>query len=756
MIGDDGTPIGPWTDSSELPLPWPPQGWTPGPIDAANSLAASANEPPPPPAFVADAGAVPAPPPPDVAAPPAPAPPVPPAAAPPTGGQEPAPAPAPPAAGSSLPPPPLSTERLLFPFGPIGELAGVPGVVMPSPADMHYAETVKQLDENPFDATGDVRGDLDPKETQRYFNDLYTRDPLKAQELESSIRVRRDKMVADLQSEKLRADIEARRRNADNYRAAMESVRTRRAQIDADADRLAAEKVDPMAGISTGQSIAGIVGAMIGGLYQARHGGENAGLKAWMAMIDRNIERQRMDLTNRREALSRKDNILAREVAEHGDVFRATEAMREAAVKQMDAELARRQLDFAPRGTTFMSIAKDRAQLAASQAEHRQKTEQKAWEDGLKLNDAYRQERVIAETERQNRAQNYLRALEIQESAATRRDARALARSDKEAERADKESERDRQFAIGGIGHVQIGPDRKPVTGPNGRPVVIYDDLRNADGKIWRAPSPTVHEKLLEKKTSTEIITGMYDRILALRARVGGESRAFNSDERQEMEGIRAELTLLTKRGTQGMSSDKDMDMLQEAAGANDVSSFRDKTATFKTARSRRVTELNAAFRNARYTGPELVYPEPEPAKNTPAEDATQRLMQKPTETADDIIKRELGSIAAKRGYPIDPTMNEDDRRTYWDVVTKSREDHDPGASTEQRAQIKQLTAAAAGGSVDAKKTLERVAASAHTARLRELAAEAVRSLAPRGPTPAGPRSEAVAIPDELKLPGLP
>jgi len=100
---------------------------------------------------------------------------------------------------------------------------------------------------------------------------------------------------------------------------------------------------------------------------------------------------------------------------------------------------------------------------------------------------------------------------------------------------------------------------------------------------------------------------------------------------------------------------------------------------------------------------------------------------------------------------------NDDDRKAYWDIVASADRSHDPGASTDQRSQLEQLTARAGAGGpdgADARKMLEQVASGANTARLRELAAAALRSLAPKGPTPRGPASEALQIPDELRFPG--
>ncbi len=757
MTGDDGTPIGPWTDSADLP--WPPPSWRPpvdlGPVgDLAGIPAPDGGQAPAvAPAMAGDvSAAVPIPPPPlgpagaaSFGAPPLPQlgalsgpdqPQPPPVPLGPIGDLAGIPPPSGPA--QDAPPPPLSTERLAFPFGPVGDLAGVPGVVMPSPADQHYAETAKQLDANPFDATGDVRGDLDPKETQRYFNDLYARDPLKAQELESTIRARREKMTADAQSEQLRANIEAQRRNYANYQREMERVKTRRAQIDADSDRLAAQRIDPMAGISTGQSIAGIVGAMIGGLYQARHGGENMGLKSWMATIDRNIERQRADITNRRSALERQDSVLAREVAEHGDVLRASEAMREAAVKQMDAELARRQLDFSPRGTTFMGIAKDRAQLAASMAEHRQKTDQKAWEDGLKLNDAYRQERAQQETERQNRAQNYLRALEIQESAATRRDANAARRDDKAYERTDKENERVRQYAIGGIPSAQLGQDGNPVIDKDGKAIVNYDVLRNKDGSIWLAESPEATRELRQKAASAENVASIIDEIRSIRGRVGGESKLLNSAERQRLEVLQARARLLTKEGTQGMSSDKDAEVLSDASGTGDAASWRDQDARLLEARERTTSALNVALRKAKYSGPDIRFPDLTNAKRADIADDTETgLKSRGTGNPERVRSEELARQARALGVPIENGVVMWSRKPgAWeqarDAANAATQDYgSSGVTPKQRGDISDLADRAISGDRASLETLQNLTrpGQANSKAVVQLAKEALNRI---------------------------
>jgi hypothetical protein len=669
---------------------------------------------------------------------------------------QPPPEPAPPPPMPYATPPPKSVAEFpgvsITTEGQPGAPAlGPPPVAGPplSPEEEHYRQTAEQYSGNPLAIPDDA-------ERQRRLNEL---DPFQLAEANTRDQQARAEMVTRRRKEIADADALAARQHADDWKAANARTQAQMDALLADADKLANTKVDPSGGVHGGRLVAGVIASIIGGLVQGRTGSaRNAGLDALTGAIDRGIDAQKADLANKREAINMKRNVLGAEFARHGDMYQAEEAVRLATWKHVDDTLAFEQQNYDPRGRTALLIANQRQQIRGAMQQAAAATRQKFFDNNIKLQDSARQQQLADETLRHNRTSEYVQLRELDERRADREEARDQRRADKSAEHADKESERDRQFAIGGTAHVQVGDDGKPVLGADGKPAVSYDDLRNADGSRWRAASPEETSKLREKKTAATQLTKLYDRVLAIRDRAGGESKWGNSDDYQELKGLEKEILLLKKQGTQGMSSDADMENLAGAAGAEDVTSFRSRAAGLKAARARTVDTLNQSFRDARYSGPQLVFPEPEPAKNTPAEDRTQRLIQKPNESLDDVVKAEIDKRTAARGYPLD-IGDPADQALYQEALAAGRKGFDPGASVEQRGNIDALARQAAGAGEDAaaaRQVLQQIARGADTSRLRSLAGDALEAIErSKRPAPRGPTSAAVVVPDELKL-GVP
>ncbi len=506
------------------------------------------------------------------------------------------------------------------------------------------------------------------------------------------------------------------------YAMRLEATRVAQAKADAiaaDAQRLADTKIDPTGGISVGQGIAGVLAAAMGGLVRGRTGSNvNPGMDALDSVINRGIEVQKANLANKREGLAARRSALADEYARTGNLDHAADVVRIAALKHAEDLLSIQQLDYARGGTTDLKIAAQKAAIAQAQAQAMAGITQKNYDNSLKLQDAARQQEIADETRRKNREDAYLRAQELANARADRKDAQVARADEKATERADKEAERDRQFAIGGVDGA---------------------DLRNPDNTVWRVADPQVRKDLGDKITAAKSLVKLYDRALAIRDRVGGESGLFNSPDRQELEQIEAEVKILRKQGTQGMSSDEDMQNLAQAGGAKDIASFRSRSPGIEIARARLQDQLNDALKTARYRGPAITFPKAPATKNTADEDATQNLLQAPSTSVGNefeaaIAKRTLGlspdesrALAVKPGEWTRDTLNPQ-QRAILDEVART---YDPSASIDQQHQIADLGIAAAGTSPDALAAaakLQRVATDAHTTRLRELARQALQS----------------------------
>ena len=617
-------------------------------------------------------------------------------------------------------------------MSPKGEVAGE-AYAPARTAEQQYRDSAKKLTESPFDpATGDLRSDVSDADAQRYMNDLATRDPAKFAEVSTQL--------ADIKTKRALAE-KARIADADwkveqaNHRARTEAIRVANAKaaaIDADAQRIANTKIDPTGGLSGGQRIAGVLGAIIGGLVQGRTGSaRNAGMDALNDVINRGIEMQKANLANQREGIAGRRSALAEEYARTNDTFHAQEVIRLAALKHADETLATEQQKYSPRGTSFQKIASLRAQVGAAQAEAKAKVAQTYFDNSLKASKQATEEMQQREVMRHNRASEGIDYAKIKSEEENRKLQRQLHASDKADERADKAAERVRQFAIGGIPKVQTDPDGKPVMGPDGKPTITYDVLRNDDNTVWEAESPEATRELRQKKTSATEVISIIDEIRAIRNRVGGESKLLNSDEAQRLEVLQNRAKLLTKAGTQGMSSDKDMDTIEGASGTSDASSWRSQDAKLAEARARTASSLNTAFRDAKYRGPVIAFPEGgAKTEDTPEEIRNQRLFQKPDVSFDDAARRDLldAQRAAGKEMGLDAS-NPEDQAVISGSLARTRADWDPAASPEQQRGIRELGIAARGDDANgaaARALLGKLAEEAQTTKLRSLAKSAL------------------------------
>lgn len=153
----------------------------------------------------------------------------------------------------------------------------------------------------------------------------------------------------------------------------------------------------------------------------------------------------------------------------------------------------------------------------------------------------------------------------------------------------------------------------------------------NKDGKPFKARNAEVATKLTKQANAAREVADIIDEVIAIRNRSGGESKLWNSDDRQALDVLQNRLIILEKGGTEGMSSDEDMKKLAAAIGADDVSSFRSRSAGLEKGRERTVGFLNQTLRSNQYTGKPVTVPNrfnlPK-AKLTAAEEISARAMK--------------------------------------------------------------------------------------------------------------------------------
>lgn len=136
--------------------------------------------------------------------------------------------------------------------------------------------------------------------------------------------------------------------------------------------------------------------------------------------------------------------------------------------------------------------------------------------------------------------------------------------------------------------------------------------------------------------------------IYAKSSRFTTASEWANSKEHQRLKVIEKEIAKVAKKGTQGMSSDEDMKNLRGAAGADNLTSFRDQAGKLGEARDLIQRNLYAAAKNRGYQGDASPFTYVDPITNRPEptpeeKDLTQMLEYDPLRNSNADLIKDLG-----------------------------------------------------------------------------------------------------------------
>lgn len=422
----------------------------------------------------------------------------------------------------------------------------------------------------------------------------------------------KEKMLA---AGKLEADTQ-RLRDAENsariYQDSVRDAQERAKQLDIEARQIADE--NPLDSISGGRKIMGVLASIVGG-FMANKTGRNMGLEAvdQIANDAMQLHAQKLQLNARQQA------GIGDQIARAGDVSKASEAVRlavyDGAIKQLETKVQ----DFDPRGTTALRVMDDINALKQRRADALQKYfdgEQKRLEDQRKYElDAMKvqqEQQRIAETARNNKAQIGLGYSRIaQDERQSKRSAeleqkKLDAQTTKDlATKAQAEEKEMRELGVSAPPTASFDAD--------GNLVVTKSTgyLKNADGKEWKIPLADEAKEFRKKKAAADAIVYNLDQLRQLREDVGGESSVWNSDAYQRAQVIKNNLIILKKAGTQGMSSDEDMNKIIAALGAKDPTSFRAQMASLDEGRAQVEKQLNIEAQALHYNGDAITYPDP-------------------------------------------------------------------------------------------------------------------------------------------------
>lgn len=394
--------LGPSLADNEYPVPWPPPHWgeagqdPDAPVQPDEQIAPGITGPAPAGPFTPAEIAAAPPPGPDLTAPPPGPPPVdaslaglpadqsapgggplPPdsAAAMPAFGPQPEGAPQPPIGIAGPPAPPPGPVEMPY-AGPAAAQLGPPpgptvaGPVIPiAPEQLDLSETPTRESTVLGEYADHVLDIPDPVLRSKAFTELYTANPEEALRQKDLWDAKNSNDTAAALYRESERNAAKARANAEAWQAAEAKTADQMKQVNADVQRIANTKIDPGGGLSWWQKGAGILGAIVGGLYQGKTGAaRNAGLDAYETVINRGIEAQKADLERQMQGAQMRKSLLGEEYARHGDMFRAQETVRMVAYEQAINRLQFEQQNYTAGGTTALRIANDIAELRQRQA----------------------------------------------------------------------------------------------------------------------------------------------------------------------------------------------------------------------------------------------------------------------------------------------------------------------------------------------------------------------------------------------------
>lgn len=314
------------------------------------------------------------------------------------------PAPDPFAPPAFLPMPIEPVTGQLEPAGmpPESTLAGFAGA--PLTPEQRYAVTAAEYQRDPNKLLDRLEqpGALDA-DTQRYLDEFAARDPAGAAVMQQRLRDAGTMHAAAERARVAKENYDTQMANIERLKAARAVATRKLAEIDAESTKIAETKIGYHP--STFQRIAGIIAAVVGGLYQGKTGSaRNPGLDALNDVINRDLQEQRDNLTNRRDVLQQRRSALGELTARNNDEYQADETMRLAALKLADEQLAQEQLKYAADGTRGLNLAALRTGLTAQMAANKEAHDAKLEERALKVSKDIREQEQAAEVVRHNKA----------------------------------------------------------------------------------------------------------------------------------------------------------------------------------------------------------------------------------------------------------------------------------------------------------------------------------------------------------------
>lgn len=538
--------------------------------------------------------------------------------APPAPAGEPPPNPPPFDAGAApvdLTPPPPSAAPQLTPdaltgaggMPPTGELGGQPYAAQLTP-EQRYAQVAGNYAANPGQLLDRLTNGPIDADTQRYLNEFAARDQPGFAELMTRMG---DAKLKREGAERARIQSENHDREMANLamrQKGMADAQKQSAAIDAEATAIANTKIGYHP--TTFQRIAGVIAAVIGGLYQGKTGSaRNPGLDALNDTINRDLEEQRTNLVNRRDVVGMRRSALAETYARTGDMFQANEVARLAALKHADELLATQQQNFAPDGMRGLQIAQLRTGINSQIATNRAAVQQKSFDNSIKLQGASREQQIADETLRHNRASEGVEYARLDIERGKERDKGGPVFSPEQWAQIHPDNpvppvaynEKDYQAFLTARKTGNEIANQTPET-VRGVPGVYVPDLKTGADKTFVATGePSEVAKLRSKVAASRTIVHLLD--TAARIRDGYSNN--NVADRKQWQELKQIWSAASAKGKDslglGALSADDYKLLNGYLGTDDPTSFRDPSAGIQQARRTVLLDLNDSLHSAGY-----------------------------------------------------------------------------------------------------------------------------------------------------------
>lgn len=488
----------------------------------------------------------------------------------------------------------------------------------------------------PFTADDHNDAPLDPYSTDNTLAQLEGMDPVAAATWQVQQEDRARQHAANLRKQAIEEDAALQQEHLDMFEQAQLDAKERTDEILREATELAQADIDDARWFKQGPLGGGVrtafalLGAAFGGVTAARTG-KNQALATIMGMVDQDIKLQQAAIRDQRADLGRQRGAVAEEYARHGDLYRASETVRIAALKKLDDRIAAEMAQYDPAGTTarrqFAMRSEVRARIeqgAANIAKQKradaleflkeQRAQEKHHSDLLAAQSGIRKDNALigksnadvsktyAEIDAMNRppGPEVVSAATLLSGAkdnltwdpATRQWVPGAGASEEEARIANLTPETARTKEdweiLKRIGEARMriaGANENEASfrgGPEGNKFAVgstHDPgkaIRQPDtGAVWEVSDNTERGAIKSMLAAATNIRKLVDRAKILRDKYGGASELRGSHEYQELKTLQAAITMETFKAFElGAPSAGDQKLAEEIVGGKDLASF--------------------------------------------------------------------------------------------------------------------------------------------------------------------------------------